>query len=167
MTSSKQVAAATGCAHSHGRAASAGGVLETVEDKCRKAGLRLTPIRRNVLEALLSTHKPLGAYDIIESMGRNSAKRLAPITIYRALEFLQDNGFVHRLETRNAFMACSHGHSATDLVVFMICEDCGGIDEADGGSVTQSLDLLVARAGFVPHKRVVEMSGVCEHCREP
>jgi Fur family transcriptional regulator, zinc uptake regulator len=166
MTSSEHIGTVTGCAHSHGRAARAGDVLETVEAACRKAGLRLTPIRRSVLETLLATHMPLGAYDIVELMGRTSSKRLAPITIYRALEFLQDNGFVHRLETRNAFMACSHGHSATDLVVFMICEDCGGIDEADGGSVTKVLDQLVAGAGFVPHKRVVEMSGVCEHCRK-
>lgn len=154
----------SGCAHTHGRALAAADIMVKAEQRCRQAGVRLTPIRRNVLETLLATHKPLGAYDIAELIGQASSRRLAPITIYRALDFLQENGFVHRLETRNAFVPCLHAHGANDLVVFMICEDCGGIDEADGGSVTAALDHVVSGAGFVPRKRVIEITGVCEHC---
>ena len=95
----------------------------------RSAAQRLTPTRRQVLEVLLSSHKPLGAYEIIE---RAAAARHAPapITIYRALDFLLEQGLVHRIESRNAFIACVHRHATGDIVVFLICERCGEVGEA-------------------------------------
>lgn len=157
-------AAAPSCAHTHGRAETAADTLRMAEQRCCQAGVRLTPIRRNVLATLLATHKPLGAYDIAELIAQASSKQIAPITVYRALDFLLENGFVHRLETRNAFVPCLHAHATHELVVFMICEGCGGIDEADGGSVTAALDDVVRRVGFVSCKRVIEITGMCEHC---
>src|SRR5215510_9106697 len=75
------------------------------EALCARRGQRLTPIRRKVLATLLSTHKPLGAYEIVERLALKGP-RPAPITAYRALEFLRENGLVHRIESRNAFVAC-------------------------------------------------------------
>jgi predicted transcriptional regulator len=88
--------------HDHGRCASA--AIAHAEVLCAARAQRLTPMRRHVLEALLDSHRPLGVYEIIERLARHG--RPAPITVYRALDFLRDNGLVHRIESRNAFVAC-------------------------------------------------------------
>ena len=83
------------------------------EAQCAARAQRLTPIRRQVLETLLASHNPLGAYEIIDRLA-DKAARPAPITVYRALDFLRDNGLVHRIESRNAFVACVHNHAGDD-----------------------------------------------------
>src|SRR5436190_17656629 len=98
--------------------------MAVAEARCLERGQRLTSIRRKVLAVLLGSHKPLGAYEIIERL-EPKGPRPAPITVYRALEFLRENGLVHRIESRNAFIACVHSHAAGELVVFLICEHCG------------------------------------------
>jgi Fur family zinc uptake transcriptional regulator len=92
--------------------------------------------------------------------------RLAPITVYRALDFLRDNGLVHRIESRNAFVACVHHHAGSDPVVFLICERCGTVGEATGGAMTEALKASCRAAGFVPKSPVIEIAGICSHCRE-
>ena len=91
--------------------------------------------------------------------------RLAPITVYRALDFLRDNGLVHRIESRNAFVACVHHHAGSDPVVFLICERCGAVGEATGGAMTEALKASCRAAGFVPKSPVIEIAGICSHCR--
>src|SRR5581483_10400504 len=103
--------------------------MAIAEAVCLERGQRLTAMRRKVLDELLASHKPLGAYEIIDRLALRGA-RPAPITAYRALEFLRENGLVHRIESRNAFVACVHNHLADELVVFMICEHCGAVGEA-------------------------------------
>ena len=93
--------------HDHERCAS--DAIAHAEAICAARRERLTPIRRHVLEALLASHKPLGAYEIIDRLAARGA-RPAPITIYRALDFLREKGLVHRIESRNAFIACVHNH---------------------------------------------------------
>jgi Fur family transcriptional regulator, zinc uptake regulator len=148
--------------HDHGRCAST--AIARAEELCAARAQRLTPMRRNVLEALLASHKPLGAYEIIEQLAE--ANRPAPITVYRALEFLRDNGLVHRIESRNAFVACVHRHAEGDPVVFLICERCGAVGEAPGGAVAETLKASCRVAGFSPKSPVIEIAGVCSHCRE-
>ena len=137
--------------------------MALAEARCTQRGQRLTPIRRQVLAALLGSHKPLGAYDIIELLALNRV-RPAPITAYRALEFLRANGLVHRIASRNAFIACVHNHSAGDLVVFLICEGCGVVGEASSAEVTATLTSAARGAGFVPKAPVIEITGMCTHC---
>ena len=137
--------------------------MAVAEALCAQRGQRLTPIRRKVLAALLASHKPLGAYEIIERLAPKGP-RLAPITAYRALEFLRENGLVHRIESRNAFIACVHNHAAGALVVFLICERCGAVGEASSAEVTSTLTTAARAAGFVPKSPVIEISGVCGHC---
>src|SRR5262249_36323363 len=105
--------------HDHDRCSS--DAMAVAEAQSAQRGQRLTPTRRKVLAALLGSHKPLGAYEIIDRLALKGL-RLAPITAYRALEFLRENGLVHRIESRNAFIACVHNHAASALVVFLICE---------------------------------------------
>jgi len=149
--------------HDHQRCASA--AIAHAEAQCAARAQRLTPMRRQVLQALLASHKPLGAYEIIERLAQKN--RPAPITVYRALEFLRDNGLVHRIESRNAFVACVHNHGGDDLVVFLICERCGAVGEAPGGAAAEALKASSRAAGFAPKSPLIEIAGICSHCREP
>jgi Fur family zinc uptake transcriptional regulator len=148
--------------HDHERCST--DAMTTAEAICLDRGQRLTPIRRKVLAALLASHKPLGAYEIIDRMAVKGA-RAAPITAYRALEFLRENGLVHRIESHNAFIACVHTHAAGDLVVFLICERCGAVGEAASADVAATLTSAARAAGFTPKSPVIEISGICSHCR--
>ena len=133
------------------------------EELCATRGQRLTPMRRQVLEALLASHKPLGAYEIIERLAHRG--RLAPITVYRALDFLRDNGLVHRIESRNAYLACAHDHDAAAMVAFLICDACGSVGEIPAAPVAQSLNAAARATGFAPKLSVVEITGTCAHCQ--
>jgi Fur family transcriptional regulator, zinc uptake regulator len=147
--------------HDHAHCASA--AIERAEAECAARAQRLTPMRRQVLETLLASHRPLGAYEIIDRLADKN--RPAPITIYRALDFLRDNGFVHRIESRNAFVACVHNHGSDDLVVFLICERCGAVGEAPGATAAEALKASARAAGFAPKSPLVEIAGICSHCR--
>jgi Fur family transcriptional regulator, zinc uptake regulator len=136
------------------------------ETLCDQRGERLTPMRRRVLEVLAASHKPLGAYEIIELIGGSGA-RPAPITIYRALDFLRLNGLVHRIESRNAFLACVRNHGSDALVVFLICEQCGAVGEVPAGALAPALGAAAKNAGFTPKMSVIEIAGLCSHCRKP
>jgi len=148
--------------HDHDRCST--DAMAVAEAICQERGQRLTAIRRKVLAVLLSSHKPLGAYEIIDQLAPKGP-RPAPITAYRALEFLRENGLVHRIESRNAFIACVHTHAAGELVVFLICENCGAVGEASSDAVTSTLASAARSAGFMPKSPVIEISGICTHCR--
>jgi Fur family zinc uptake transcriptional regulator len=156
--------------HDHERCSA--DALKHAEMLCAERQQRLTPIRRQVLEVLLGSHKPLGAYEIMDrAMVRGgspaaSGRKPAPITIYRALDFLRDNGLVHRIESRNAFVACVGDHASGELVVFLICEHCGAVGEASSTAVTAELKAAARSAGFTPKAPVIEVSGVCSHCKD-
>ena len=149
----------------HNHAHCAADVIAHAEKLCAGSGQRLTPMRRKVLEVLASSHKPLGAYEIIEQVAVQGP-RPAPITIYRALDFLTAQGLVHRIESRNAFLACINNHASDAPVVFLICEHCGAVGEAASGAVADSLNAAAKNAGFTPKSPVIEISGICAHCRE-
>ncbi len=148
--------------HDHGRCATA--AIAHAEELCTARAQRLTPMRRHVLEALLANHRPLGAYEIIERLA--DPGRPAPITVYRALDFLRDNGLVHRIESRNAFVACVHNHADNDIVVFFNSEPCGAVGESPGGALAETLKASSRAVGFAPKSPVIEIAGICAHCRE-
>ena len=149
--------------HDHERCTSA--AIAHAEAHCAARAQRLTPIRRQVLEALLASHKPLGAYEIIDELAKEMP-RPAPITVYRALDFLMANGLVHRIESRNAYLACAHDHDQASLVAFLICERCGSVGEIPAAPVAQSLTAAARASGFVPKLSVVEITGTCAHCQK-
>ncbi len=149
--------------HDHNRCAA--DAISHAEQVCANRAQKFTPIRRQVLQALLSSHRPLGAYEIIDELAR-SMPRPAPITVYRALEFLMANGLVHRIESRNAYLACAHDHDAASLVAFLICERCGSVGEIPAASVAQSLSSAARASGFAPKLSVVEITGTCAHCQK-
>jgi Fur family zinc uptake transcriptional regulator len=152
------------CAHATQQAQRAGKALAQAEAVCRAHGARLTPIRRKVLEALYATHKPLGAYDLAEILGPKG-RRLAPITVYRALDFLIEQGLAHRLASQNAYIALPNSHE-DKAVAFLICENCGGVDELASPDLSRTLSGLMGAQEFQPHNYVLEITGRCAHCRE-
>ena len=154
-----------GCRHAHEHALHAEEALARAERVCRERGLRLTPIRRKALEALHADHRAVGAYDLADRISPEGGRRLAPISIYRALDFLVEQGFVHRLSSRNAFIACPHGHGVDDVVAFLICEACGGVDEDSSPAMKQTVGAISQERRFAPSHQVVEIVGICEHCR--
>src|SRR3984885_3051230 len=149
--------------HDHGRCTA--DALRHAERVCAKRSQKLTPIRRQVLEALLSSHRPLGAYEVIEALAK-TRQRPAPITVSRALDFLMENGLVHRIESRNSFLACAHDHDETSMVAFLICDHCGSVGEIPAAPVAQSLTAAARASGFLPKLSVVEIAGTCAHCQK-
>ena len=147
--------------HDHERCAA--DAIAHAEALCAQRSQRLTPIRRKVLEVLLETHKPLGAYEIMERPPA-AATAGADHDLSRA-RFPARNGLVHRIESRNAFLACVNNHASGALVVFLICEHCGAVGEAPRG-VADQVGAAATRAGFTPKTPVIEIGGVCAHCRQ-
>ena len=124
----------------------------------------LTPRRRQVLEALLASHQPMGAYDILGELNRlDPDARIAPPIVYRALEFLLAGGMVHRIESLNAYIACSQpGHHC--VAQFLICRDCQRVAELE--TTNQTLLADAESHGFEVDYSVVEIMGVCAECRQ-
>lgn len=149
--------------HDHGRCAA--DALDHAERVCAQRSQKFTPLRRQVLQALLASHRPLGAYEIIEELAK-AAARPAPITVYRALEFLMANGLVHRIESRNAYLACAQDHDNAALVAFLICERCGAVGEVPAAPIAESLKTAASASGFAPKLSVVEITGICAHCQQ-
>lgn len=152
------------CAHESAHAARAPEALAAAEAHCVHEGLKLTPIRRAVLEALYSTHRPMSAYEVLDVLASSTGKREAPVTIYRAFDFLLAAGLAHKLESRNAYIACPFHHASTEPVMFLICERCGGVDETTSEPLTRALSGLVQDQGFTPRAQVIEIQGLCAHC---
>jgi Fur family transcriptional regulator, zinc uptake regulator len=148
--------------HDHARCTA--DTLAHAEAHCAARGERLTAMRRKVLGVLAESHQPLGAYEIMDRLASHGP-RPAPITVYRALDFLLASGLVHRIESRNAFLACLHPHDAGALVAFLICERCGSVGEAPATAVADAVAGAAKAANFAPKMSVIEITGLCAHCR--
>lgn len=124
--------------------------------------VRGAEIQANVLAVMRRKGRALSAYDILDEL-RASAPKLAPQTIYRALAVLTEHGKVHRVESRNAFVACSDAHAHT-VSVMSVCNDCGLVEENAAPDLMDQLSGLVAKSGFVPDRHVIEVLGSCSSC---
>jgi Fur family zinc uptake transcriptional regulator len=138
--------------------------LVTAEKICRERGLRLTRIRRRVLELVWNSHKPVGAYDILDVLGREG-QRSAPPTVYRALDFLIDADLVHRLDSLNAYVGCSHPHSS-HTGQFLICRDCRSVAELDDKEISALVDRKANALGFSAVRQMLEIHGLCPECQQ-
>ncbi len=137
-------------------------VLTRAEGLCHARGVRLTAQRRRVLEILCRSARPLGAYEILDAM-REGTRALAPPTVYRALDFLLEQGLVHKLESLHAFVGCNHPehpHSSQ----FLICDACGAVTEIENEAISRSLGCAAHETGFRPLRPVVEVIGTCAGC---
>jgi Fur family zinc uptake transcriptional regulator len=134
-----------------------------VESACSASGLKLTSLRRQVLEIIAKAPKPLGAYAIIEELSRAQDKQVAPPTVYRTLELFLENGFLHKIESRNAYAPCEHlDHRHHGIL--LICGTCGKTDEVESASVEKLLKATAARKGFLATRQIIEVEGLCQGC---
>jgi Fur family zinc uptake transcriptional regulator len=139
--------------------------VERAQALCQEQSVRLTPLREAVLRTLLSSHRALGAYDIIDKL-HERGRRLAPISVYRVIEVLLDAGLVHRLESRNAFFACLAEHDDTRSLLVLVCEDCARVAEAEAPEAWTAIKSLTQMNGFQVNDTVLEIRGICADCRD-
>lgn len=139
--------------------------LAAAAELCEREGLRLTPLRKRVLELVWESHRPLGAYEILAQLSDEEGKPAAPPTVYRALDFLLEHGMVHRLASLNAFVGCDRPHQAHQGH-FLICRLCQVALELPHDAIDVAVEQAAAALGFTVEQQVVEVSGVCAPCRE-
>jgi Fur family zinc uptake transcriptional regulator len=137
-------------------------ILERAETLCRERGVRLTEQRKTVLQLLSASDRPLSAYELLDRM-RGTIRNPTPPTVYRALDFLLEQGLVHKLESLHAYVGCAHpDHPHASQ--FLICSDCGGVAEVEDSSVAKSLKAAGQSVGFRTKRPVVELLGTCAQC---
>lgn len=138
--------------------------LALAEQVCAAHGARLTDLRREVLELILSAEGPLTAYVLLDQL--KQTRSAAPPTIYRALDFLLEQGLIHKLERLNAFLACidddplSHNHAAQ----FLICRNCHSVRELEDRKISDAVEHAAETIGFVPELTTIEVEGLCADC---
>lgn len=134
-----------------------------VEADCTARRLRLTPQRACVLDALLESHRAMTAYELLDRL-REAGLGSQPPVVYRALDFLTANGFVHRIERLSAFVACTHGgddHAAA----FLVCRTCRTVAEASLPRLEDGLAREAQARDFALERVVIEAEGLCAQCR--
>ncbi len=138
-------------------------LLKSAQSYCEAHDFRFTDPRAFTLEIVAESSQPLSAYDILDALGKKLDKPKPP-TVYRALEFLQKHGFVHRIESLNAYITCQvdHQHRGSQ---FMICDGCGKVEEAHLCSLPDSLEKKTKNSGFKISYWNAEIHGVCSACK--
>lgn len=149
-------------AHDHEACRRAG--LAAAEEVCRANNARLTPGRRRVLELLLESHRPMGAYALMDRL-RDEGVRAQPPTVYRALDFLLEQGLAHKIERLNAFAACVHP-GERHAPQFLICTGCDAVGEIADHDLSEAVDHAAEAAGFRAESAALELLGRCPNCRE-
>lgn len=138
-------------------------VLKNASNYCEQNKHRLTGPRTQVLEIIASSSKPLGAYEILEKLSK-TLENPKPPTVYRAIEFWQKHGFVHRIESLNAYVTCGAGHQHKGSQ-FMICNDCGQVEEIHQCHLPQDFGQKIKENGFKIDYWNTEITGQCKHCQ--
>jgi len=136
--------------------------MEMAESLCEKKGLRFTKIRRRVLELVWNNHQAIKAYDILEMLQKEHVSAKPP-TAYRALDFLLEHGFIHRIESLNAYIGCPHPQHLHSFQL-LICNQCGLVKEMDKPDLSTKLDNYAKEYEFSLVSQVVELHGLCKKC---
>ena len=148
----------------HNHAACIAEGVAAADKACLDAGLHLTRVRKRVLEILLGGHKAMGAYEILDILRVEGLGSQPPVA-NRALDFLVGNGFAHKIERLNAFVACVH--PAQDHVpVFLLCRECHAVAESQADPLKSSLEPVARATGFEIERTVIEAEGLCPTCQD-
>ena len=150
--------------HDHNHATCIATGVSTAQARCKAEGLQLTPVRQRVLEILLDHHKALGAYDILEQLRKEGLGSQPPVA-YRALDFLVSNGFAHKIERLNAFVACTHP-AQEHVPVFLMCRACDAVAESRAHPDETLLAPVAEASGFAIERTVIEAEGLCPNCQD-
>lgn len=138
--------------------------IDDIKAICRDRGARFTQGRQQAFEALLAIGKPVSAYDLLSYLETSTGNKLAPLTVYRSLDFLAEQGFVHKITSNHTFTVCvhpEHEHSAMHLV----CNECGSGQELPIADIKPALHAAASQYGFLIDQNIVELQGVCQRCQ--
>lgn len=144
------------------------GILDRAQAICADQGARLTEKRRRVLQVVLESTEPLSAYQIADHYRDQYGKTLSVMSVYRMLNFLKENELVHRLETTNQYLPCSHisCRHPHEVPQFLICDKCRGVDEVGiRKEILQELSANIEDTGFALARQQLEFHGVCRACQ--
>lgn len=138
--------------------------LDRAQAAFEAKGLRLTDLRRRVFQEIAGSHHAVGAYDILDRLGKQG-DRLAPISVYRAIDALLSAGVIHRLESKNAFFACYSPHAGERHQLILACEQCGRVAEVTVEPVFEAIAQAAREARFALGRTVAEVTGRCADCQ--
>jgi Fur family zinc uptake transcriptional regulator len=139
-------------------------MLNQAKRLCIERGARFTQTRQKVLELMLTHGGAVSAYDLLDNL-KETDPGAKPPTVYRALDFLLEQHFIHRVESQNAFIACNHFSDNHQLQLF-ICEKCNEVQESHSPKIQQSLNEQAQLNEFQIHSQTVEARGLCHNCRQ-
>ncbi|MDF7666281.1 zinc uptake transcriptional repressor Zur [Orbaceae bacterium ESL0727] len=131
---------------------------------CQKRNIKLTPQRKKVLEIMLSADRAMSAYDLLDLL-KVSEPQAKPPTIYRALEFLLEQGFIHKVESSNSYIVCPHFHDPDHIFILFICNKCKRILEKHSSTIEHDLKQLAQQSEFQIQHSVHEIHGLCKQCQ--
>ncbi|MCW5772688.1 MAG: transcriptional repressor [Rhodospirillaceae bacterium] len=137
--------------------------LAAAERQCARSGVKLTEQRRRVLELIWRSHAPVGAYTLLDKL-REEGVRAQPPTVYRALDFLAENGLIHRIESLNAYVGCAEPDQH-HVGQFLICTGCHSAAELDDAGIGAAIAARTKEIGFAVSRATVEIAGLCPNCR--
>lgn len=139
--------------------------LSRADTVCSERGARMTPLRRRVLELVWDSHAPIGAYAIMDLLRAADDRAAAPPTVYRALEFLLEQGLVHKIESLNAFVGCDRPEER-HISQFLICTSCKAAIELNDPAIVEAVDASARASGFSFNRLTIEAQGLCAACRK-
>lgn len=146
----------------HNHAQCVQSALAAAERLCMERGVQLTPIRQQVLALIWENHNSVKAYELLDRLKplQSAAK---PATIYRALDFLIEQGLIHRVESLNAFVGCNCPTYQHEQLL-LICIQCNEVEERSAPEVMHALLAEINQAHFIPHSKTIEIQGICQKC---
>jgi Fur family transcriptional regulator, zinc uptake regulator len=139
--------------------------IRTAEQLCDKRGVRLTPMRRQVLELIWESHRAVKAYDLLDRI-KPKTGTAKPATVYRALDFLMGQGLIHKVESLNAFIGCSYSEHPHQQLL-LTCSQCQEVEERPAEGVMDAIAKELERAAFIIHHKAIEIHGMCGRCAPP
>jgi Fur family zinc uptake transcriptional regulator len=138
--------------------------IERASQAFTEKNLRFTKLRQDVFQEIAATYTSIGAYDVLARLAEKGT-RLAPISVYRAIDALIEAGVIHRLESKNAYFACRRlDHATGRRPIFLACERCNAVQEVDSEGIFDTIDRLARATNFQPRVKFVEVSGLCRNC---
>lgn len=151
-----------GHGHAHPPHADVAAMIDRARAFAAARKLPFTEMRARVLTVLAREEKPLTAYEIVDRL--SVSKKVQAVQVYRALDFLQQASCVHRLASKASYFACNHSHHSGEAVVFLVCNDCGAVEEAPSPAIAASLEEVAKASGFQSANPIVELEGRCATC---
>ncbi|MCG3723875.1 zinc uptake transcriptional repressor Zur [Vibrio cincinnatiensis] len=136
-----------------------------IEEICAARGVRLTSQRKRVFDLICASKKASSAYDLLEDL-KKSEPQAKPPTVYRALDFLLEQGFIHRVESTNSFISCCSCNAHKHFSQLLICDQCGNVIELQNDSLIDMLANNAEKHGFTISNHVIESHGVCQSCAQ-